>query len=888
MTPAQRARARDLFQRLLDLPESDQERTLEAECLDDAQVRGLVFEMLREDRAAGEADFEPLVSLTDASQLARSIVESPGMSIGPYRILRVLGEGGFGTVFLAEQSSPIKREVALKVVKLGMDTRQVIARFHRERQAMALLDHPNIAKVFDAGATDSGRPYFAMEVCAGDPITTYCDAARLTIAQRVAIFCTVCRAIHHAHQRGLIHRDLKPSNILVSEVDGKPVPKVIDFGIAKAMRQDMRAGTMLSVQHQFIGTPEYTSPEQAQGESDVDTRSDVYSLGILLYELLTGDTPVPSETLRKGNGESLQKLILEAEVIAPSARLHTGKERGTRAATLRATEPATLRAQLRQDLDWVVLRAIEKDRERRYGSVVELEQDLARYLRGEAVLAAPPSTWYALRKSARRHRSVVVGTTLILATLLLGIAGTLWQAREARREAAAARIAEAAQERFAKAEAERSQQLLQVAEFQAEMLRSLDVFTMGNNLASDMRAQLAKNLEADQVPEAERSRLLNAFDEAVLRLNTTDVASNLVDREILKPSIQAIDETFVNQPRARGLLHANVAASFAALSMRTEALGEYRSAVESLSAGLGPDDPQVLDVQLDELMMLIAMDDYEMMEARARDLLERAQRVLPESDPLRLSIEREFAASLRKLGRLEESIEFHKQVLEKCRRLLPPSSDVTNKSIAKTANVLTDLKRYDEAEALLREAIISSVKTFGETHENTLPIKLAMAFVHSRSGKYEESLTLLDELIEARTTARGSQNVRTINPLLLRSGVLVNLGRLNEAEADSRKVITALGSRQGVDSIRVIVGTRLAQVLAQRHDYAAAEAVLERQIQLSSPQRSEPLLRELKDIYDRWAEHEPSADLSEKQQALLAKLALQRREIERTGTETTR
>jgi eukaryotic-like serine/threonine-protein kinase len=869
MTPAQRARARDLFQQLLDLSEGQQAIRLESECPDDPEVRAHVLEMLREDRAAGGADFEPLVSPMDASQLAAAIAESPGMAIGPYRIVRVLGEGGFGTVFLAEQSGPIKREVALKVVKLGMDTRQVIARFHRERQAMALLDHPNIAKVYDAGATESGRPYFAMEVCPGEPLTKYCDASRLTIEQRIAIFCTVCRAVHHAHQRSLIHRDLKPSNILVADVDGNPVPKVIDFGIAKAMRQDLRAGTMLSVQQQFIGTPEYTSPEQAQGESDVDTRSDVYSLGVLLYELLTGETPVPSETLRKGNGKSLQQIILESAVIAPSTRLQTGTDGGTRASTLRATEPSRLRTQLRRDLDWVVLRAIEKDRERRYGSVAELEQDLERYLRGEAVLAAPPSTWYALRKSARRHRSVVVAATLVLAALLLGLAGTLSQAREARKEAAAARAAEASQTRLAQAEAERSRELQQVAEFQAEMLRSLDASTIGDNLASDMRAQLIKNLEVDQVPEADGESLLAAFDEAVLRLNTTDVASNLLDREILKPSIRAIDENFVNQPRARGLLHANVAASFAALSMRPEALGEYRSAVQSLSEGLGPDNPQVLAVQLDELMMLTAMDDLQAIQTLSGDLLERAQRALDESDPLRLSIERQWATTLRKLGRLDESLEFHQAVLARCQRLLPPGSDVTNKSMARTARALVDLARYDEAESLAHQAVTSAVQSFGLTHDDTLPIKFVLAEVQSKSGKNEEALVVLNEIVEARTTARGRQNVRTLNPLLLRSMVLTNLGRLEEAEADARKVIAALGSREGVDAIRISVGTSLAKLLAQRHDYAAAEEVLERQIQLSSPTRRGPLLQELKAIFEAWAKHDPSVDLASKQRTLL-------------------
>ncbi len=873
MTPLQRARARELFQSLLDLPDAEQTRTLEAECSDDAEVRNLVAEMLREDRAAGGADFEPLVSPTDASQLAAAIAESPGMSIGPYRILRVLGEGGFGTVFLAEQSTPIRREIALKVVKLGMDTRQVIARFHRERQAMALLDHPNIAKVYDAGATDSGRPYFAMEVCPGEPITKYCDTACLTIEQRLALVCTVCRAVHHAHQRGLIHRDIKPSNILVSQVDGTPVPKVIDFGIAKAVRPDVHAGTMVSVQQQFIGTPEYTSPEQAQGESDVDTRSDVYSLGVLLYELLTGETPVASELLRNGDGHSLQRVILESRVIAPSARLELDAQRATRISTLRATEPAKLRAQLRRDLDWVVLRAIEKERERRYGSVAELEQDLERYLRGDAVLAAPPSTWYALRKSARRHRSVVVAAALVLVTLLLGIAGTISQARESRKEAVAARAAEAAQKQLAEAEAQRSEELQRVAEFQAEILRSLDAFDIGNNLASDMRSQLIHTLELDRVPEAEGSPLIAGFDAAMNRLNTTDLATKLIDREILQPSVRAIGDKFVNQPRAQGLLHANLAQSFATLSMRPKALGECRKAIALLSEAFGPDDRRVLAVQLDELMLLTRMDEREGLPAKAQDLYERAQRTLPESDLVRLSIEREWAWVVRSLGKLEESLALHQSVLDKCRRFLPPGSDVTNKAMARTAELLADLNRDDEAQALIHEAVRSATETFGDTHDAALTLKFSLATIYMKCGKPEEAVAVLDELIDARTTATGRDNIRTINPLLLRSGLLVRLRKFAESEDDTRRLIAALGTRDGFDSIRVTAGIRMARLLVIRGEHAAAEDALQRQLQLVEPQRREPLLDRLQATYDAWAAKDPSADLKPKLQALSARRA---------------
>lgn len=873
MTPRQRARAREIFQQLLDLPEGEQERALDAACPDDAEVRAMVLDMLREDRARGGDDFAPLVSPLDASQLAASIAESPGMWIGPYRIVSVLGEGGFGTVFLAEQSTPIHRQVALKVVKLGMDTRQVITRFQRERQAMAVLDHPNIAKVYDAGATDSGRPYFAMEVCPGEPITRYCDAAKMTIAQRIAIVCTVCRAVHHAHQRGLIHRDLKPSNILVSDVDATPVPKVIDFGIAKAIRQDLRSDTMMSVQQQFLGTPEYSSPEQALGESDVDTRADVYSLGVLLYELLTGETPISSETLRTGNGRPLLKLIIDAGVAPPSARLHAQTRHVSQVSALRATEPSKLRAQLRRDLDWVVLRAIEKDRDRRYGSVAELAQDLERYLRGEAVLAAPPSTWYALRKSARRHRPTVIAAALVLVTLLLGIVGTVSQAREARKEAATARAAEAAQMSLAQAEAQRSQELERVAEFQAEMLRSLDPFTMGTNLADDMRARLAQSLRLDGLPEAEQASLLAGFDAAMARLNTTDIASDLLGREILEPSIRAVDESFMDQPRSRGLLHANVAASYTALSMRPEAAAEYRKAVEALAKGLGPDDRRVLEVMLDELLMLIAMDEHEAMQVRGPDLLARAQRLLAESDPLRLSIERDWAACLRRFGRLEESLALHMAVLDKCKRFLPPTSEVTNDSATKTAAVLTDLGRYQEAEALLLEAIRRSSENLGANHSYTLSIKKVLATVYLKSGRYEESLAVVDELIRTRTPSRGLQNVRTINPLMTRTEILIKLGRFDEAEADCRKILAAIASRQGVDFIRMVIGPRLAWLLAQRQDFAGAESVLLQQIQRTQPRIRGPLLRELVGVYDQWAMHDPTTDFTGKHEAARAQLA---------------
>jgi serine/threonine protein kinase len=370
--------------------------------------------------------------------------EYTSFRIGPYKLLNMLGEGGFGCVYLAEQELPVRRKVALKILKLGMDTKQVIGRFEAERQALALMDHPNIAKVLDAGATESGRPYFVMELVKGVPITEYCDTHQLSTKERLVLFMLVCHAVQHAHQKGIIHRDIKPSNVMIAMHDGKPVPKVIDFGIAKALDQKLTDKTVFTEMRQLIGTPEYMSPEQAEMTGiDIDTRSDVYSLGVLLYELLTGSTPFDAKELRQAGYGEIQRIIREVEPQKPSTRLSTLGEKLTDVAKRRKEEPKLLTKSLRGDLDWIVMRCLEKDRTRRYETANGLAMDVLRYLCDEPVFATPPTFRYQFNKFIRRNRRLVFSLSAIAAVLLLSASISLFFAL---REANARVVAENAKQ----------------------------------------------------------------------------------------------------------------------------------------------------------------------------------------------------------------------------------------------------------------------------------------------------------------------------------------------------------------------------------------------------------------------------------------------------------
>jgi serine/threonine protein kinase len=452
-----------IFDAASQLPPEKREEYLRQACGSDVELRRQVEALLQaHEQAAGFMKEPASPTARPTIVLSIPLTEKTGDKIGRYKLLQQIGEGGCGVVYMAEQEEPVRRRVALKVIKLGMDTKSVIARFEAERQALAMMDHPNIAKVLDAGATETGRPFFVMELVRGIKITDYCDQNKLSTVERLGLFTQVCNAIQHAHQKGIIHRDIKPSNILVTLHDGVPVPKVIDFGIAKATQGRLTDQTLFTAFEQFIGTPAYMSPEQAEMSGlDIDTRSDIYALGVLLYELLTGRTPFdPKELLQSGLDE-LRRTIREKEPARPSTRLSTMLQADlTTIAQQRHSEAPRLIHSLRGDLDWIVMKTLEKDRTRRYETANGLAMDIQRYLSNEAVLARPPSTLYRFQKLVRRNKTVFAAVATGMTALVIGLILSLYlfvqEKKALTREQAAERV-----EKQLRQQAEHSQEASQ-------------------------------------------------------------------------------------------------------------------------------------------------------------------------------------------------------------------------------------------------------------------------------------------------------------------------------------------------------------------------------------------------------------------------------------------
>ena len=498
--------------------ESPEDRTafLDQACQDNPDLRRELEKLIVDHFRAGDFLENPAVR---AETVDQPITEKPGSVIGPYRLLQKIGEGGFGVVYMAEQTEPVERRVALKIIKPGMDTRQVIARFEAERQALAMMDHPNIAKILDGGTTDSGRPYFVMELVQGTPITNYCDQQRLSPRERLELFIPVCEAVQHAHQKGVIHRDLKPSNVLIALYDDRPVPKVIDFGVAKATSQKLTEKTIFTQYGQIVGTLEYMSPEQANlNQLDIDTRSDIYSLGVLLYELLTGATPFDRAQLRSVAFEEMLRILREEEPPKPSTRLSTSESLASIAAN-RHVEPKKLNTLVRGELDWIVMKSLEKDRARRYQTANGFANDIKRYLNDEQVQACPPSAGYRFRKFARRNKTVIATTSVVAAALVMGVIGTTWQAVRAtseHRTAELARREEADQRAKAEQQRDRAVKAEQRAEEQAEKERQ-----------QRAEAERQKGLAEDNKARAEQQRRLAEEQELCARRNLYAAHMNL-------------------------------------------------------------------------------------------------------------------------------------------------------------------------------------------------------------------------------------------------------------------------------------------------------------------------------------------------------------------------
>jgi len=667
-----------------------------------------------------------------ASKKPRGAKEPLPEQIGPYKILEVIGEGGMGVVYHAEQVEPVRRRVALKVIKLGMDTKQFVARFESERQALALMNSPNIAQVFEAGATEQGRPYFVMELVRGDPITEYCDRHRLDTRQRLELFMQVCGGVQHAHQKGVIHRDLKPSNILVTLQDQKAVPKIIDFGVAKATAQPLTEQTLFTEVGQVIGTPEYMSPEQAEMRGqDIDTRTDVYSLGILLYELLVGALPFDARALRRAGLDEFRRRIREEDPPRPSIRMTTLGDDSNRVARNRHTDPAALMRQLRGDLDWIVMRAVEKDPTRRYASASEFASDIARHLRHEPVLASPPSTVYRIGKFVRRHKTGVAAGVFVLAALLAGIAGTtIGLVRATKAEASAKQEAETAK---------------QVSGFLVRLFEVSDPRqARGNTITAreilDRGAEkINQQMEGQPLVQA---RLMTTMGGVYRRLGLYEQARQLLEKAL------------ATRRAALGDDHLGVANSLNNLGLLLWSTGDYHQAqplieraLEIQETSLGPDHPDVASTLNSLGLLHKETGDYD----GARPLFERVLEIRtkalgPDHPDVATGLNNLATISL-ETGDFEGARPLFKRALEIQEKSLGPDHPDVPRTLDNLATLFYWTGDYAEAKQLRERALPLYEKALGPDHPDVASGLNNLATVLLETGDFAEAKQLLERAL---------------------------------------------------------------------------------------------------------------------------------------------
>ncbi len=697
-----------------------------------------------------------------------------GTRVGPYTLLAVLGEGGMGVVYLAEQQAPLGRRVALKVMKQGLDAQHFVRRFESERQALALMSHPGIAHVLDAGSTDDGRPYFVMEHVAGLPLVDFCDQQRLDNRQRLKLFVAVCQAVQHAHQKGIIHRDLKPSNILVSMTDEGPAPKIIDFGVAKAVEQRFLERTAFTQQGVIVGTPEYMSPEQADGGIDVDTTSDLYSLGVVLYRLLTGASPFDTAVLRRASGGELQRLLRDWEPQPPSMRVASIDGDSTQAATQRRTDVQSLRRQLRGDLDWITLKAMDKDRARRYASASELAADIERHLAGEPVLARPPGVGYRLGKFVARHRFAVAAGALVAVALVLGIAGTSVGLMRARRaEAEARRAGEAAEREAAQAKA--------VNDFLREVLGSADARQQGPDVK--VVDALKKAVERIDSGAGLRPEL-----EAAVRTTIGATYQNLGDLALAEKQIRA---GLAIRLRELGPEDPDTLTSQNALLEVLQAAGRIEEALEvgrqTLALRrkvLGAEHPETTVTMNDLSVALSRAGQDDEAEQLLREAVAIRERVLGPDDARTLVAVGNLANLLGRRGKRAEALETTRHVLEAQRRILGAEHSNTVYTLTTYAGLLYDEGKLEEAEPIYREAIAASRRVSGSRHVDTLILANDFGLLFLDRGQLAEAEALLREAAHGAQATLPPGHVFTAGYRRNLGRCLTRAGRYREAEAE--------------------------------------------------------------------------------------------------------
>ena len=767
----------------------------------------------------GGASFDLTLDAVDGGRRA-PLLEGPGTRLGPYLLLERIGEGGFGTVFLAEQETPIARRVAVKLLKPGMDTERVVARFEAERQALAMMDHPNIARVIDAGATPTGRPYFVMDLVVGAPISDYCDENGLSIRARLELFAQVCNAVQHAHTKGIIHRDIKPSNVLVATHDGKPHAKVIDFGIAKATAVRPAGEEFFTVDGAMIGTPEYMSPEQAEGSLDIDTRTDVYSLGVLLYELLTGSTPFSTRELQAAGLAEIRRIIREVDPPKPSTRIDHSAETLIPAAAKRQTEPGRLSAIIRGELDWIVMRALEKDRQRRYPTANALAMDVQRYLGGEPVVAAPPGTAYRVGKFVRRHRGGVLAAAAVAAALVVGAVAFAWQAKVARSQRDRAVVAEAEARK-------RAEELRKVSDFQAAMLSQVDPASAGRMLTKEVTEGFEKALAQAGVPERVRAAQRDSFAGQWSRVNATDAARNLIDLTILKPAVSAIDTRFMDQPAVDAQLRQVLADLYKTLGLYEAAWPLQERALATRKRVLGEEHEETLRSLGATGDLLRAQGKLAEAEPFLGDAMKRCRRVLGGEHPFTLVSINNYAFLLMLQGKHAESEPLCREALVKMQRVLGPDDRETLKTQGNLAQVLQSLGRLPEAEPVYRDSLERRRRVLGEEDPDTVTAVNDLGFLLLGQGRFVEAEPYLREALEKFRRLFGEEHPETVTAILNLGFDLQYQGRLAEAEPLEREAVEKYRQAVGGDHPNTLAAmNNLGLLLQDQRKYAESEALL--------------------------------------------------------------
>jgi eukaryotic-like serine/threonine-protein kinase len=801
---------KELLYRAMQLEPVQRAQFLDQACSSDAALRAEVESLL-------SVDEDVRSSFLQSSPLGADLPRSddiPALKPGQvfaqrFRLVRKLGEGGMGQVWLAEQTSPVRRQVALKLIKAGMYDESVVKRFQAERQSLAVMDHPAIAKVFDAGTTPQGQPYFVMEYVPGLPITEYCDQKKLSIPERLKLFIQACEGVQHAHQKAIIHRDLKPANILVVEVDGKPVPRIIDFGLAKATTLPAEGQSLFTQLGHFMGTPGYMSPEQVDPNvQDVDTRTDVYSLGVILYVLLVGLQPF--ETRQKQPLDEWLRKLREEEPPRPSTKVSTDRDTPIATAAARATEPRQLVSLLRGDLDWITMRAVEKDRARRYGAPSELAADIRRYLNHEPVAARPASAGYRLRKYTRRHRAAVgvaAGLVLLLAAF------SILQAVQLRR---------ITRERD-RANRERDR-ATRITDFMTGMFKVSDPSeARGNSVTAreildkaskDMGTGLAKDPEV-------QSQMME-----VMARTYTNLGLFARAHELAKGALDA-------QLRRHGPDDPKTLESMAQFGWILDHEGHYseaekleRQALASERRIVGTDDPLTLETMDRLAFVLLHEGRYDETEKLEREAIEAATRRLgPESAQTLQSMDY-LGGVLFSEARYAAAEQEFRQLLDVARRVWGPDYPMTLFAMGNLALALEAQGRLAEAEPLLREALAGSRRVLGPEHFNTVNAMENSGELFAKEGHLAEAEKIFREALGIWFRTLGPEHPATLMAQSNLAGVLLKEGHTHEAEKLQRETLAAEVKVLGLEHHETFVSqSRLAEILIREGDYTEAEKI---------------------------------------------------------------